>query len=134
MVEHTYVRKVVACVSFSALLCCVLYRLDDQVLSVNGRSLQGCTHGTAVQALKDAGSTVTLVVRHYAETPVTHPEVHSSPVQRYVNIKLEKLPGGGAYTHAMLVCMFVYSSTVHYAACHRFLSGSPTVLDYNIVM
>ena len=124
-------RIVVACVSFSALLCCVLHRLDDQVLSVNGRSLQGCTHANAVQALKDAGSTVTLVVRHFTEPPVTLPEVHSSPVPRYVNIKLEKLPGGGVYAHVMFVSVFVYTSTAHYAACHRFISGLPTVLDYN---
>lgn len=38
-------------------------RLGDVILAVNGRSLQGASHGEAVQRLKKAGPTVLLRVR-----------------------------------------------------------------------
>jgi guanylate kinase/C-terminal processing protease CtpA/Prc len=70
-------------------------KLDDEVISVNGRPLKGVTHADAVQSLRDAGNVVTLVVRHTSGQFEEYPPPPQSPVQRYVNITLKKIPGGG---------------------------------------
>lgn len=38
-------------------------RLGDEIIAVNGESLQGATHSEAVHKLKYAGPTVTLLIR-----------------------------------------------------------------------
>ena len=76
--------------------------MDDQILSVNGNSMEGVTHGLAVQALKDAGSTVVLVVRHgvglatsRSVTPPTRTPPPVSPELPFITVVLNKVPGKG---------------------------------------
>ena len=49
--------------SWFSLLAAKHLRLGDEVLAVNGESLQGLTHAQAVQQLRTAGPTVALRVR-----------------------------------------------------------------------
>ena len=82
--------------------CVCLCRMDDQILSVNGRAMENVTHGQAVQALKDAGSTVVLVVRHgvgldtsRSVSPPTRATPPLSPEPPFITVVLEKAPGRG---------------------------------------
>ena len=43
--------------------------MNDRVLSVNGVSLEGVDHATAIAVLKDSGETVQLVVRRKSLLP-----------------------------------------------------------------
>lgn len=65
-------------------------RLGDEILAVNGHSLQGLSHGQVVDKLRNAGPTVTLLVRpnqalediFSSETsaPPKSPDVPTSPM------------------------------------------------------
>lgn len=77
-------------------------KMDDQILSVNGNSMEGVSHGQAVQALKDAGSTVVLVVRHgvglaisRSVTPHARTPPPLSPELPFITVVLNKVPGKG---------------------------------------
>ena len=76
--------------------------MDDQILSVNGNSMENVSHAQAVQALKDAGSTVVLIVRHgvglAVSRSVSPPHRNTpprSPEPPFITVVLEKAPGRG---------------------------------------
>ena len=46
--------------------------MNDRVLSVNGVSLDGVDHATAIAVLKESGESVTLVVRRKLLVPPNH--------------------------------------------------------------
>ena len=71
-------------------------------MSVDGTSMEKVTHGEAVQALKDAGNTVVLVVRHAVAlatsrsiSPHQRNVASLSPEPPFVTVVLHKPPGKG---------------------------------------
>ena len=92
------------CASVRTYVCVYIYvcRMDDQILSVNGNSMENVSHAQAVQALKDAGSTVVLIVRHgvglAVSRSVSPPHRNTpprSPEPPFITVVLEKAPGRG---------------------------------------
>ncbi|XP_055873849.1 tight junction protein ZO-1-like isoform X3 [Biomphalaria glabrata] len=53
--------------------------INDRIVSVNGISLENVDHSTAINVLRDCGSTVNLVVRRRTLLPVSHPDRSSAP-------------------------------------------------------
>ena len=77
-------------------------RMDDQILSVDGNNMEKVTHGDAVQALKDAGNTVVLVVRHAVAlatsrsiSPPPGNTASLSPEPPFITVVLNKPLGKG---------------------------------------
>lgn len=58
----------------------MFHRVNDRIMSANGLSLENVEYGTAVQVLRDSGSTVTLKVRRRIVLPAS-PEPQTLRVQ-----------------------------------------------------
>ena len=84
-------------------------RLDHKILSVNSRNLVNVTHQEAVQVLREAGSTVTIVVATSTGIPISPLRKSQSPVARYVNIVLIKEPGRG---ECVLACEILLNCSI----------------------
>lgn len=76
--------------------------MDDQILSVDGTNMEKVVHGDAVQAMKDAGNTVVLVVRHAVAlatsrsiSPPHRNTASLSPEPPFITVVLDKVPGKG---------------------------------------
>ena len=99
--------------------------MDDQILSVNGNSMENVSHAQAVQALKDAGSTVVLIVRHgvglAVSRSVSPPHRNTpprSPEPPFITVVLEKAPGRGEQEW----CVWDWVQSGSLAMLHRYPS------------